>query len=113
MTNATVTEYLQQRWGYVLINWSDDTLDNKNATAAEQLAIYNNTKPQAVMYHHEQYDQLVNVVPGAIDIIKAKGYTNVQGANTVFNFNGYKVIGKPSKRDATWTCEGKPIAGAA
>lgn len=86
------------------------------ATTEAQLALYRGFKaPQQVnMLQHEVYNRTAReVIPEAVKIIKANGYKrkNVQGVGTNFGFSPYKVVAKPGKRDATWTCEGKPLPG--
>lgn len=86
------------------------------ASTESQLDMYRGFKApqQVVILQHEVYNRTAReVTPEAVKLIKAAGFKrrNVQGIGADFGFFPYKVVALPGKRDASWTCEGKPLPG--
>ncbi|KAI9607430.1 hypothetical protein H4Q26_005952 [Puccinia striiformis f. sp. tritici PST-130] len=83
--------------GYVVANWTFDSGD-------------------AITLNHETYQTTAEkVIPYAVPLLQKAGYRLVHMSEclgTGTNINDlYQWIGKPSERDASWTCAGKPVAG--
>ncbi|KAG0044677.1 Carbohydrate esterase 4 protein [Gryganskiella cystojenkinii] len=91
-----------------LVNWDFESNDSLGATVAQQQQLFDKKiaeKPSnfiALMY--EVYNTTaLNVLPYAIDIIKAAGYQLVTIAECTGN-SPYLMVGLPSARDDTWHC---------
>lgn len=107
--NESIAQYLNDRHGLVVINWTDFSGDADGATVEESLDVYRNiTAPRhSVVLNHEPYNTTANIVfPEAIKIAKHNGYKtgNFQTVSKSFGFNPYKSVTKPGKRDNSWNC---------
>lgn len=109
--NDDVVDYLNNRWGYVVINWNIDSGDSTGSTVEESKATLRQVKApkHAIVLMHETEDTTPNqLFPAAIKIAKNNGYTsaNHMTVPASLGFNGYKVTGTRGTRDSTWTCDG-------
>ncbi|MCO5599799.1 hypothetical protein L7F22_053906 [Adiantum nelumboides] len=114
--NKAVVDQLNNKWGYVVINWNFDTQDADGATVKQSKAVIDKIKSpkHAIILMHETVDTTANTLfPYAINKLKSNGYqtNNFYTVPAGLNFNGYKVVGQPSQRDSSWTCKGMPQPG--
>lgn len=114
--NDDVVSYLNNRWGYVVVNWNVDTQDADGASVKSSKATLRTLKSpkHAIVLMHETVDTTANTLfPAALDIAKQNGYktSNMYSVPAGLKFNGYKLVGQPSKRDSSWTCDGMPQPG--
>ncbi|KAK0544266.1 hypothetical protein OC845_005681 [Tilletia horrida] len=116
--DATV-KYLNDKHGLVVVGWTGDEGDTKDADGASvsySLNQYRKLKApkHVIMLNHETVPTTSSkVIPQAIHIVQDNGY-QPQYMGTVsetLGFAPYKVKGTPGKRDSTWTCAGKPQPG--
>ncbi|CAO1636893.1 unnamed protein product [Parajaminaea phylloscopi] len=110
-------QYIRSKYGYRIIQWSDDSGDSSGAPASQSIAMYKKFKKgesHLVLNHETHQSSVDTVAPAAISTFKSKGIKSVTvdqciGAST----SPYKVRTKPQARDSTWTCDGKPRPGQA
>lgn len=69
--------------------------------------------PHIALNHETHQPSVEEVVPAVLPVLKQRGYQLVTVAQCLKNVSPYKIQGKRQERDATWTCDGKPLAGAA
>ncbi|EPQ31908.1 uncharacterized protein PFL1_00107 [Pseudozyma flocculosa PF-1] len=108
--------YLNNRWGLQVIGWNADTGDANGDGVDAALNVYRGLKApkHAIVLNHETVSTTPSVViPQALKIIKQNGYSGSQTVAATTRFNPYKVVGSYGKRDASWTCDGKPGPGQA
>lgn len=113
--SAETAQYIRNKYGYRLIQWSDDSGDSSGKPPSYSIAMYNGFKKgeQHLVLNHETHNTSVfEVAPAAkkqLDKLGVKSVTADKciGATT----SPYKVKTNPQKRDASWTCEGKPRPG--
>lgn len=108
-------KYLNDRWGLVVIGWNMDTGDANGDGVQAGLNLYRNLKApkHAIVLNHETVQATVDtVIPQAVNIVRQNGYSGSQTVAQTVGFNAYKVVGKYGRRDASWTCAGKPQPGA-
>ncbi|EGF99408.1 family 4 carbohydrate esterase [Melampsora larici-populina 98AG31] len=107
--------------GYTVVNWNLDSGDSLGLTAAESMKEYDQTarkypRPQISLNHETKQPTAESVTPYAVTALKKAGYRLVDVAeclglpSTPAQF--YQSVGKPQKRDSSWTCEGTPVPGA-
>ncbi|KAB5589662.1 putative effector protein/Carbohydrate esterase family 4 protein [Ceratobasidium theobromae] len=94
--------------GQSLVIWDFDSGDSVGVSAADSKKKYKqllDSHPNAILtLNHETYESTVNnVIPYAIQQIKAKGYRMVTVAECV-GASPYKSRGNPSRRDSSWAC---------
>ncbi|CAD6971884.1 unnamed protein product [Tilletia controversa] len=115
-SDATI-QYLNNKWGYNVVLWNADTKDADGAAVSFSLNQYRALKApkHVIILNHETVPTTSSkVIPQALQIVQDNGYEpKYMGtvAQTI-GFAPYKVIGKPGKRDSTWTCAGKPLPGS-
>jgi peptidoglycan/xylan/chitin deacetylase (PgdA/CDA1 family) len=114
--NQHVVDYLNNRWGYVVVNWNFDTQDADGATVKFSKSVINKIKApkHAIILMHETVDTTANsLFPYAISKAKSNGYStsNMYTVPAGLKFNGYKLVGQPSQRDSSWTCDNLPQPG--
>ncbi|KAH9450772.1 hypothetical protein MJO28_009787 [Puccinia striiformis f. sp. tritici] len=106
--------------GYVVANWTFDSGDAVGATPEQSIGGYRNLAKKfpssQITLNHETYQTTAEkVIPYAVPLLQKAGYRLVHMSEclgTGTNINDlYQWIGKPSERDASWTCAGKPVAG--
>jgi peptidoglycan/xylan/chitin deacetylase (PgdA/CDA1 family) len=112
--NDEVVSYLNNKHNLVVVNWNYDSGDSTGSSVAQSKAVLRTIKSpkHAIVLMHETEDTTADrLFPAAITIAKNNGYTaaNMQTIPQSLKFNGYKVVGKPGKRDSTWTCNGIKI----
>lgn len=117
---------------FAVVNWSFDSEDTAGKTAKQSIALYDNLiktqspKPQMTLNHEvrltisalfaryttltflsEQTHQTTThtVIPNVVPKLIKKGYKLVTVAECL-GLSPYQSVGKPSKRDSTWTCNG-------
>lgn len=115
ITDAQV-KYLNDRWGLVVIGWNVDTNDANGYGTDYGLNTYRSLKApkHAIVLNHETVPGTSQtVIPQAVKIVKQNGYSGSQTVANTLSFNPYKVVGKYSQRDSSWTCDGKPQPGDA
>ncbi|KAK0520408.1 hypothetical protein OC834_007049 [Tilletia horrida] len=113
--DATIS-YLNDKWGLQVVLWNADTKDADGAAVSYSLNQYRALKApkHVIILNHETVPTTSSkVIPRALQIVQDNGY---QGADMgtvaqTVGFSPYKVVGKPGKRDSTWTCAGKPQPG--
>lgn len=113
--SAQTAQYIRQKYGYRIIQWSDDSGDGNGVAPSTSIAMYNkfNKGESHLVLNHETHESSVKqVAPAAISAFSKKGIKSVTadkciGATT----SPYKVRTKPQARDSTWTCVGKPRPG--
>lgn len=115
---AKQIRHLNKKWNLVVVGWSHDTGDANGDGIQAGLDLYKNLKPptQAIVLNHETVQGTVDtVIPQALKIVQQNGYKGSETVATTIGFNPYKAVrkGPRSKRDETWTCEGKPEPGNA
>jgi len=117
--NNNVREVAQE-FGYKMVTWDLDTEDGdrsgKDVPYAEKQYTNYKKMPGGIALNHSPYESTVKqVVPFAIKNLKAKGYKLVSVAECLGYkpSDWYKTVGKPSKKDKTWTCNGTPAPGQA
>ncbi|KAG8710634.1 Carbohydrate esterase 4 protein [Ceratobasidium sp. 394] len=94
--------------GQSLVTWDFDSQDWTGAASADIEAAYKahfDTNPKNILpLNHEIYNTTVHdVLPYIIGLAKSKGYKLVTVAECL-GIQPYLYHGKPSKRDASWTC---------
>ncbi|QRW12841.1 chitin deacetylase [Ceratobasidium sp. AG-Ba] len=94
--------------GQSLVTWDFDSQDWTGAASADIEAAYKarfDTNPASILpLNHEVYNTTVHdVMPYVIKMAKSKGYKLVTVAECL-GIQPYLYQGKPSKRDASWTC---------
>lgn len=103
--------------GYKVINWTFDSGDSLDVPAKQSIKDYDQTArlfplPQIALNHETIESTAQTVAPYAIKRLKKAGYRLVTIAECLGNKNTpndfYQWVGKPSKRDSSWTCEGTP-----
>lgn len=109
--NQDVVDYLNNRWGYVVVNWNFDTEDSLGKSVAYSKKVLRGIKSpkHAIVLMHETVDTTpTELFPAAIPIARDNGYksSNMYTIPDSLGFNGYKVVGKRGSRDSTWTCDG-------
>lgn len=70
------------------------------------------SSPGHIALNHEtKRDTAQTVIPAAVKELKKKGYKLVF-VSECLGIEPYQAVGKPKKRDSTWTCTGLPAPGA-
>jgi peptidoglycan/xylan/chitin deacetylase (PgdA/CDA1 family) len=108
--NDDVVNYLNNKHGLVVINWTVDSGDSVGSSVSQSeqtLQGIKAPKHAIVLMHETEATTAHQLFPDAIKIAKQNGYTtaNFQTVPKSLGFNGYKMVGKPGKRDASWTCK--------
>ncbi|EFP78994.1 Carbohydrate esterase 4 protein [Puccinia graminis f. sp. tritici] len=103
--------------GYIVANWSFDSEDAVGATPEQSMASYKELSKQfpasQITLNHETYQTTAEkVTPYAVPLLQKAGYKLVHiseclGTGTKLT-DLYQWVGKPSVRDASWTCNGTP-----
>ncbi|OAV95794.1 hypothetical protein PTTG_08287 [Puccinia triticina 1-1 BBBD Race 1] len=110
---------LRQR-GYVVVDWSSDSGDSVGASAEESNAMYSQLAekypaPQIALNHETYEDTARKVTPHAVTVLQKAGYKLMHVSECLGMGKRlediYQWVGKPSKRDSSWTCEGTPKPG--
>ncbi|KAK0522644.1 hypothetical protein OC834_001188 [Tilletia horrida] len=114
-TNNTINNYLANRWGYKIIMWDTDSGDASGNTTTQSKAVYRDFKTgeRHLTLNHEVKQGTADIVmPYALKHLKKIGQPSLPLNECLKGRPApYKVVGQKSKRDATWTCEGKPLPG--
>jgi peptidoglycan/xylan/chitin deacetylase (PgdA/CDA1 family) len=110
-------KYLNDRWGLVVVGWNVDSGDANGDGVQAALARYRQQKApkHVIALNHETVQSAVDTtMPQAYDILRSNGYSaaNIMTVASALKFNPYKVQGQRGSRDASWTCDGKPLPGA-
>ncbi|KAH9821215.1 family 4 carbohydrate esterase [Melampsora americana] len=106
--------------GYTVVNWNFDSGDSLGVSATESKNRYDQTarlfpRPQISLNHETIQSTAEIVTPYAVTVLKKAGYRLVDIAeclglpSTPQQF--YQSVGKPEKRDSSWTCDGSPVPG--
>ncbi|GAA5881625.1 hypothetical protein JCM16303_005515 [Sporobolomyces ruberrimus] len=103
--------------GYTVVNWSFDSGDSAGKSPSSTISSYKKLaqsypKPQISLNHETYKGTAEKVVPSVVPMLVNKGYKLVTVAECL-GVSPYQSIGKPSKRDSSWTCSGKPGPGEA
>ncbi|GAA6059944.1 hypothetical protein JCM10212_003084 [Sporobolomyces blumeae] len=114
--NAQALQVLKQR-GYTVVNWSFDSGDSVGKSPSSSIAAYKKLaqsypKPQIALNHETYKGTAEKVVPNVVPMLISKGYKLVTVAECL-GVSPYQSVGKASKRDSSWTCDGKPGPGDA
>ncbi|CAD6936082.1 unnamed protein product [Tilletia controversa] len=114
-TNRTIINYLTNRWGYKVIQWDRDAGDAAGNSTEQSTAVYADFKTgeRHLILNHEVKQPTADVViPYALKHLAEINQPSI-GVHQCLRGqpSPYKVVGKKSKRDATWTCEGTPAPG--
>lgn len=109
--NQDVVDYLNNRHGYVVVNWNYDTQDADGAAEGYGEKVVKSIKAprKAIVLMHETIDSTAKkLFPKSIKIAKSNGYTadDFMTVPDSLEFNGYKLVTTPGKRDKTWNCRG-------
>lgn len=96
--------------GYVVVNWSVDSADSMGATPDASIATLtaqaaNYPAPVLPLMHETYQSSVEQVSPAVVPIFKKAGYELMTVAECLKE-SPYKLVGKPQKRDETWTCSG-------
>jgi len=121
----------------VVVNWSFDSGDSSGQSPSSSIASYKKLaqsypKPQLALNHEVKLNfslfvcrlgtDLVlsdwqtykgtaeKVMPQVVPMLINKGYELVTVAECL-GVSPYQSVGKASKRDSSWTCDGKPQPG--
>lgn len=108
--NKDVVNYLNQKHGLVVINWTDDAGDAEGDPVSHSEAVYEKIKApkHAIVLNHEPYANTAHkLFPKAIKIAQKNGYTtsDMDTVPASLKFNGYKSVTTAGKRDSTWNCK--------
>ncbi|KAK4703605.1 ubiquitin-conjugating enzyme E2 J2, partial [Phenoliferia sp. Uapishka_3] len=109
--NEELTLVLKKR-GYTVVTWNFDDGDSTGSSTSQSLKDYAplyKKYPKAYMaLNHEVYENVAqDIVPYVVPKLVAAGYKLVTVAQCLGDSHPYQIVGKPGKRDKTWTCEGK------
>ncbi|GAA5824782.1 hypothetical protein JCM5353_004442 [Sporobolomyces roseus] len=101
--------------GYTVVNWSFDSGDSSGKSPSSSIASYKKLaqsypKPQLSLNHETYKGTAEKVMPQVVPMLINKGYELVTVAECL-GVSPYQSVGKPSKRDSSWTCDGKPQPG--
>ncbi|CAA7269500.1 unnamed protein product [Cyclocybe aegerita] len=99
--------------GQTIVNWDFDSGDTWGISTAESNQRYTdlaNSRPSTVLtLNHDVHQQTAQViVPHAIKTLQAAGYRLVTVAECL-GMQPYQWTAAPQPRDATWTCQDKPV----
>lgn len=114
-SNRTLNAYLKSKHGLTNVQWNRDAQDGASAPPADSIAMYKQIKKgdNILALNHETHETTAKqVVPALLKHfqkidVKSAGV----GACMKTPLPRYKVTGKRQKRDASWTCDGKPLPG--
>ncbi|KAM0747728.1 glycoside hydrolase/deacetylase [Meredithblackwellia eburnea MCA 4105] len=116
-TNETL-DILTER-GYKSIGWNSYSGDTLYNTSSKSIASYNsyynmtnyNEATEGIIgVNHESIAATARkVVSTVVPKLVAAGWRLITVAECLNDPNPYQVVGTPSERDATWTCEGTPV----
>ncbi|SCV72939.1 BQ2448_6864 [Microbotryum intermedium] len=115
--NERAAKVIESR-GYTIVTWDFDSDDSDgHTTAAQSVKLYNKLagtypKPHIALNHEVYKGTGQTVVPQVVPMLIQKGYKLVT-VDACLGINPYQSIGKASKKDKTWTCEGTPGPGKA
>ncbi|GAA5931042.1 chitin deacetylase [Sporobolomyces koalae] len=103
--------------GYTVVNWSFDSGDSVGKTPSSSISAYKKLaqsypKPQIALNHETYEGTAKKVIPSVVPMLVNKGYKLVTVAQCL-GVSPYQSVGKASKRDSSWTCDGKPGPGEA
>ncbi|GAA6008464.1 hypothetical protein JCM11491_004488 [Sporobolomyces phaffii] len=103
--------------GYTVVNWSFDSGDSAGKSPSSTVSSYKKIaqsypKPQISLNHETYKGTAEKVIPSIVPMLVNKGYRLVTVAECLGQ-SPYQSVGKPSKRDSSWTCAGKPGPGQA
>ncbi|SCZ94776.1 BZ3500_MvSof-1268-A1-R1_Chr12-1g03650 [Microbotryum saponariae] len=110
--NERAAKLIESR-GYTIVTWDFDSNDSDGHTTGPQsVKLYNklaNSYPKPhIALNHEVYKSTgETVVPQVVPMLLKKGYKLVT-VDACLGINPYQSVGKASKRDKTWTCQGTP-----
>ncbi|KAJ1029516.1 hypothetical protein NDA13_002763 [Ustilago tritici] len=107
-------QYLNDRWGLVVVHWNHDTNDANGYGTEYGLNLYRNLKApkHAIILNHETVAGTPNtVIPRAVKIGRRNGYKGSQTTAATLRYNPYKVVASYGHRDDSWTCDDKPAPG--
>ncbi|TIC03634.1 DUF1771-domain-containing protein [Wallemia mellicola] len=103
--------YIQEKHGMVVVNWSEDSLDSQGASADESIGIYDGftdvNEPHLTLNHETYETTPYTVMPSVVPSLKERGFNLITVAECL-DLDAYLEVGEPQARDETWTCEGKP-----
>lgn len=108
---------LLHKRGYTIISWDVDSGDALHVPVEKIMARYDNwaktcPKPHITLNHETHDTTVTKTIPHAIKVLKHAGYKLVSVAECLGlgtkRSDWYTYVGKPKKRDASWTCNGTP-----
>ncbi|TIA88585.1 hypothetical protein E3P99_02527 [Wallemia hederae] len=103
--------YIQEKHGMVVVNWSEDSLDSQGASTDESIGIYDGftdtTEPHLTLNHETYEGTPYTVMPSVVPSLVDRGYRLITVADCL-DLEPYLEVGEPQERDETWTCDGKP-----
>ncbi|OAV95795.1 hypothetical protein PTTG_02997 [Puccinia triticina 1-1 BBBD Race 1] len=116
--NDQSLEILRKR-GYIVANWSFDSEDAVGATPEQSMESYKQLAKifpaSQITLNHETYQTTAKrVTPYAVPLLQKAGYKLVHVSECLGTGTNmadlYQWVGKPSARDSSWTCDGKPVS---
>lgn len=117
--NKRNVDLLHKR-GYIIVSWDIDSGDALEVPIDKILARYDKWAKTCPLPHislnHETHETTATkTIPHAVKILRKAGYKLVSVAECLglgtSRKDWYTYVGKPKKRDASWTCEGTPEPG--
>ncbi|KAG0145354.1 hypothetical protein CROQUDRAFT_716147 [Cronartium quercuum f. sp. fusiforme G11] len=105
--------------GYQIINWSMESGDANGISTLESNKRYDQISkkfpiPQIALNHETYNTTAFEIIPHAIKVLQKSGYRLVSISDclglesSLHDF--YGSVGKPQKRDSSWTCQGTPAS---
>ncbi|CAD6569047.1 MAG: Carbohydrate esterase 4 protein [Cyphobasidiales sp. Tagirdzhanova-0007] len=99
------------------IQWDDvsgpatgTSVQASNAMYAGKAATY--PSPHLILDHEQDDVAITQIIPQALAELQRAGYKLVS-VSECLDIPPYQWIGQPQARDSSWTCDGKPLPGAA
>ncbi|KAH9822169.1 hypothetical protein DFH28DRAFT_947804 [Melampsora americana] len=116
--NEVVLQVLQERGYKGLVLWSDDSGDSfaKPPSAEKMIDAFNQYPDKSNILSHETNSLTTQeVMPTVVKSLSSKGLKLLPITQCLDISDDpkdwYEFVGKPTKKDATWTCEGTPLPG--
>ena len=102
--------------GLEVIGWNFDFGDSDGATVGQSKAVVRsiNHDSQALILAHETKAPTAGELSTfTMNHLEAKGLKSISANRCIgLGKSPYRIRAKPGKRDATWTCAGKPAPGS-